>query len=253
MKKINLINRIYIAVALCLVATIVVKTFRYKSWDRFRYVADVCTPATYPVYIHHIDFLLPDGEHHGGFYKSVSENVNNFSSRWAETYMTGDSYEPEFLPVSLVLNYTSYRNQKVYTDTLRLPQEKMREVFKSARKNKQMEKLYGSGEQILGLTFLVGIANDGNVVVWLRGIFLDKVIMKAKLMGTEPGLKEFKLGKVSSKAAYINSIFKDMPDSLRRELDRGLDAKASYIDSPGRYIEQNKELWEYQKKNHFID
>jgi len=32
-----------------------------------------------------------------------------------------------------------------------------------------------------------------------------------------------------------------------------IEAKANYIDSPTHYIDKNRELWEYQKKNKFID
>ncbi|MCX3265171.1 DUF2931 family protein [Pedobacter agri] len=247
--KLNFVNKLYIAVTLVLVVAIVFRTFSYKGWERYHYFSSVCAPESYPIAIHNSYFILADGDL--GYIKD--EAVENYTSKWGEDYYFAESNRRERLPVKLVLQYVSYRDKKFYSDTLNLPKEKIKQVFKSAFQNKQVIKLFNPSGDVKGLTFLVGIANDGNVAVWLRGVFLEKLILKQKLSSKEPQGDETYYEKRLSKAEYIEKRFEDLPDSLKLKLNSGFDIKANYIDTPTYYIDKNKELWEYQKKNGFIE
>lgn len=104
-----------------------------------------------------------------------------------------------------------------------------------------------------GLNFVIGIANSGNVMVWLRGVNLEKIILKARLKSKEPGDGETFYEKPLPKKEYFELVFEDLADSVKAKLKGGFDSGANYIDTPTRYMEKNKSLWEYQKKNGFID
>lgn len=247
--KLNFINKLYIAITLILVIAIGIKFFNYKSWERYYYFSSVCTPESYPIAIHDSYFILDDGDL--GHIKD--EYVNDFTSKWGQEYYFAESNERSRLPVKLVLQYVSYRDKKFYSDTLDLPKKEIKQIFESALQNKQAIELYNSSNKAKGLTFLVGIANDGNVAVWLRGVFLEKLILKQKLTAKEPKGDETFYEKRLSKAEYIKKSFENLEDSVKLKLDNGFEAKANYIDSPTHYIDKNRELWEYQKKNKIID
>ncbi|RZL31678.1 MAG: hypothetical protein EOO96_15680 [Pedobacter sp.] len=87
----------------------------------------------------------------------------------------------------------------------------------------------------------------------MRGVYLEKLILKQKLKPKEPQGDETFWEKRLSKADYIKKSFENLEDSVKLKLDNGFDAKANYIDTPTHYIEKNKELWDYQKKNKIID
>lgn len=247
--RFNLINKLYLAITLILVGAIVFKIFSYKGWERYHYFSSVCAPESYPIAIHNAYFILADGDL--GYIKD--EAVENYTSKWGEAYYFAESNRRERLPVKLVLQYVSWRDKKFYSDTLTLPEKEIKQIFKSAFLNKQTLKLYNPSGDVKGLTFLVGIANDGNVAVWLRGVFLEKIILKQKLTSKEPQGDETYYEKRLSKADYIKKRFEDLPDSVKLKLDSGWDITANYIDTPTHYIDKNKELWKYQKKNGYIE
>lgn len=248
--KLNLINKIYITIAVALIIAIVIKFFSIKSWDRYYYVTSICAPSTQPIAIRNAHFVLANGET-----DYINHNdVDDFRTGWGQDDFISSDFEKQRLPVKLVLQYASYRDKKFYNDTLNLNENEIRSVFKSAIRNKQAIGVskYG-GVSGKGLSFLIGIANDGNVVVWLQGIYLDKLLLKQKLKARPPqGDDTYYAGQLT-KEAYIKKRFENLSDSVKKELDKGFDAKANYMDTPTRYIDKNTELWEYQKKNKFIE
>lgn len=248
--KLNLINKLYISTALLLFICIVFKIINYKSWDRFYYFSSVSAPANYPVFIEKIQFQLPDNEDSHDFYQSRDENVNAFRTTWGEEYYSAWVYEPLRLPEKLVIDYASYSEQKFYSGVIDLPNAEILEIFKAALREKKAAKLSSSRGDKLGLRFVVGIAPKGNIVVWLRGVYLEKKILQTKIKSVNPQTS----GKVPGKDnAALNLLFNELSDSVKLEIKKGSGMPANYLDSSTHYIERNKELWEYQKKNHFID
>ncbi|RZL18659.1 MAG: DUF2931 family protein, partial [Pedobacter sp.] len=231
--KLNFINKLYIAITLILVLAIVAKFFNYKSWDRYSYFSSVCMPESYPIAVHNAYFILVDGDL--GHIKD--EDVERFTSKWGEEYYFSESHQRERLPVKLVLQYVSYRDKKFYSDTLNLPEKEIKQIFESALRNKQAIKLHNYPTGVKGLTFLVGIANNGNIAVWMRGVFLEKLILKQKLTAKKPQGDETYYEKRLSKEEYLKKRFENLDDSVKQKLDNGFDAKANYIDTPTHYID----------------
>jgi len=248
--KLNLINKIYIAITICLITAILVKFFSFKSWDRYYYVTSICAPITQPIAIRNAHFILANGE--TDFINHT--DVDDFNTNWGQDDFISSDFEKKRLPVKLVLQYASYRDKKFYNDTINLNDNEIRNVFKSAIRNKQAIGFseYG-GVNGKGLSFLIGIANDGNVAVWLQGIYLDKFLVKRKLTAKQPQGDDTYYGTQLTKEAYIKQRFERLSDSLKNKLGKGFDARANYIDTPTRYIEKNTELWKYQKKNKYIE
>lgn len=249
--KLNTINKIYIGFAIILVLGIIWRVVSYKPWDRHYFFASVSAPYTFPVYIRDIYFVYPNGNEFGeGFYHTKDE-VNNFNSSWgAEHYSPRVNKTLQF-PRQLVLQYVSYRDKKFYRDTLDLPQQTIENTFKEAKANKQLLDMftdYGIDEK-QGLHFVVGIANDGDLVVWLRGMFFEKVLLKTKLKPKEPKKEDLYFAKEMNKQEYYQKVFEYMPDTVKQLVEQGYDNGAKYIDTPTRYVEENKEYWEYLQKN----
>ncbi|WP_421945555.1 DUF2931 family protein [Pedobacter sp.] len=248
--KLNLINKIYIAIAIGLSIGIAIKFFSFKSWDRYYYVTSICAPSTQPIAIRNAHFILADGE--TDFITHT--DVDDFNTNWGQDDFISSDFEKQRLPLKLVLQYASYRDKKFYNDTINLNENEIRSIFKSAIRNKQAIGFskYG-GVSGKGLSFLIGIANDGNLAVWLQGIYLDKFLVKQKLKAKQPQGDDTYYGAQLTKEAYLKQRFERLSDSLKNKLDKGFEARANYIDTPTRYIEKNTELWEYQKKNKYIE
>jgi len=247
--NLNLTNKIYIVIAIVLLLGIIYVVINNRNWDRYNYAANITAPAAYPVYINEAYFLLPNDD-----LESISkEEVNNFTADWQDDFGNINHAKDELLPTKLVLNYVSYRGKRFYRDTLELPFREMKMIFESAKKNKQWLTLSSYAGTKKGLAYMIGIANDGNVIVWLRGVYLERVILKTKLKFKEPFADDLYYEKLLSKADYVNFVFERLSDSVKTMLKNGYNNKSNYIDTPSRYIEKNKELWEYQKKNGFID
>lgn len=249
--KLNLVNKIYIGIAIILLLSIAWRVFRYKAWDRHYFFASVSVPYTYPIYIRDIYFIYPNEDEFGdGFYYTRDE-VNNFNSSWGSEYYSPRVSDPMQIPKQLALQYVSYRDKKFYRDALGLPRQTIENIFKQAKADDQLLSLssnYTMGDK-KGLRFVVGIANDGDLVVWLRGKFFEKVILKTKLKPKDLSAKDLYHAKEMNKQEYYNKVFEYIPDTLKQLVERGYDKGAKYIDSPTHYIEKNKEYWENQQKN----
>lgn len=134
-----------------------------------------------------------------------------------------------------------------------MPQKEILSIFKSAERNKQFIELSSHAGKKDGLSFVIGLANNGNVAVWLRGIYFEKELLRNQLKPTNPHDDDLYYEKTLSKEKYLAHAFENLSDSLKTVYKNGFDGKANYIDTPSRYIEKNTELWEYQQKNGYID
>ena len=249
--KLNLVNKIYIGIAIILVLGIIWRVLRYKAWDRHYFFASVSAPYTYPIYIRDIYFIYPNEDEYGGGFYNTTDEVNDFNSSWGSEYYSPRVNEPLLLPKQLALQYVSYRDKKFYKDTLDLPRQTIEHIFKQAKTDGQLLSISSNNtmDDKKGLRFVVGIANDGDLVVWLRGMFFEKVILKTKLKPKDLSPKDLYYAKEMNKQEYYNKVFEDMPDTLKQLIERGYDKGAKYIDSPTYYIEKNKEYWENKQKN----
>ncbi|RWU08093.1 DUF2931 family protein [Pedobacter chitinilyticus] len=248
--KFNLVNKIYIGMAVALVLASLWKIWRFKPWDRHYFFASVNAPYTFPIYIRDIYFLYPVGDEYGEGFSYTREEVNNFNSHWGNEYYSPRVSDPLRFPKQLVLQYVSYRDKKFYRDTLDLPQQLIEDTFKEAKEKNQLLVMSTNlgGEEKKGLHFVVGIANDGNLMVWLRGVYLEKLLLKTQLKAREPKAEDLYYAKPLSKQEYYDKMFRFIPDTLKDLIDRGVDRNAKYIDSPTHYIELNKDYWEAEKK-----
>ncbi|WP_113653543.1 DUF2931 family protein [Pedobacter namyangjuensis] len=247
--KINSVNKLLIGFGILIIAVIIYRVLTFKGWERYNYSATVTAPASFPISISTLYFTLENDD----FESINSEDVSGFSAKWQSYYTSVDHAESQKLPSAIKLSYFSYRDQKFYNDSLQLPRGKIKQVFATASKNNQFLVLSQYAGIKKGLAFMVGIANDGNVVIWLRGVNLEQEVFRAKLKPKNPTPNDYFIHGRLTKDEYFKEAFKDLSDSVKTLFKNGYDEKANYIDSPSRYIENNKELWEYQKKNGFIE
>ena len=118
--KLNILNKIYIFIAFFLVIAIITNIFNYKSWERYYFASSICTPASYPIYLHNCYFLTNDLDDDAWI---KDENVNRFSFEWGNEEFL-EVYKPMRLPTKLVLQYASFSEQNFYSDTINLPEKK---------------------------------------------------------------------------------------------------------------------------------
>lgn len=237
--KLNRTNKTYIGISFILLLLNIYTFINNRGGDRYNYAASITVPATFPVHLKRAYFLMPNDDFEG----VRSEEVENFTADWHNYDVSTDHVENQLLPAKLVLSYLSYRNKIFYRDTLTLPVEEMKMVFETAAKNEQFLVLSSYAGTKKGLAYMIGVANDGNVIMWLRGVNLEKVVFKTKLKAKEPNFDDLNDGKTPTEEEYFNSVFRYLSDSVKIKLNSGYDSKANYIDTPSRYIENNKKFW----------
>ncbi|MFC6100342.1 DUF2931 family protein [Olivibacter domesticus] len=220
MKRINIFNKAFIAVTVILAILFAHKIYSYKSWKRYFYTSSVSNPEAFPIHIFGIWFITEDVERNGDFYKD-RDNINLFYSDWGR----GESYEayaPEFMPQSLFVEYMDFRTKKYYLDTIALPKERMFALFSAAKSNNQLTDL-SYGRRKMGLEFHVGIANEGNIIVWLLGNNYQ-VELYRKQIDAKPfpdqviSSKDANPDVARNKEERINSFFHEIPDSVKRKI-----------------------------------
>ena len=248
--KINALNKCYLGFSLLLILVGIYRTVTYKSWERYYYDATSIAPEDYPVHI--IDtYFLTDDEDDFAFIKD--ESVNRQITNW---YSDGDFLELREkmrLPKKLVISYVSYRDNLFYKDTLQLPTPQIEKIFKLAEKNKSTEKYYSYRDDLRGLSFVLGVANNGKILVWLRGINLEELILKTQLTPKEPKGDDLYYEQPLSKKAYFEHAFENISDSLKNVYKVNVGRVENYADTPTKYIERNAALWKYQRAKGIIN
>ena len=230
--KLNFINKAYLALAGMIIVAIGVRIYRYKSWERYYYFSSITAPASYPVYVRSASFITADADDDSWF---DTREVNDFHTQWGDEYFFPEVRRAMRLPEKLVLQYAAYRDGRFYGDTLALPAEQIKQAFERAVKNNTTRSLGASDRDNRGLYFVLGIGNEGKIVLWLRGKGFEQTILKAVLKAHEPEGDDTYYRKRLPKQDYLNEVFDRLPDSLRQEMARGWEAGASYGDSASHY------------------
>ncbi|CAM3975112.1 Protein of unknown function [Pedobacter westerhofensis] len=229
MYQLNSINKIYAAILMLLILATSVKIWKYKTWKRYYYTASFSSPASYPVHVHNGQLILEDGEIAYVGYNTVNDG-NNFG--WGY----GDSNDPtrkERLPVKLVVQYASFRDQSFYSDTIPLPVDAIKKAFSTVNAKGISTDLYQK-PSVNRLDFVIGIANKGNIIVWLRGENFEETLLKHKIAPHEPSGDETYDETRLTKSQYLKTVF--WIDSAKLETFKaGLDKDASYIDTPSQF------------------
>jgi hypothetical protein len=214
MKQLNLLNKIYLLLIIVLLVGIVIKVWNYKAWARYYYGTSISAPASYPVKIRTSDLLTSD--------ENTYINSDGAAMRYAQWGDSPVSFgnSKRRLPLKLLLNYVSYRDKSIYMDTIDLPVQLIDSIFKNHPSTEEDQ-----------LTFSVGIANKGNIIVWLQAKNYEITLLKHKITPKEPKGSKNKLNMLK----YLDLEFQ-IPDSVKREFDLGLDKDANYIDSASKYL-----------------
>lgn len=213
------------------------KIFSYKSWERYYYTSSVSNPEAFPIHLFGIAFIMENGEYSGDFYNDL-DIINSFNSDWGRG-TSYEAYNPQFLPKSLFVEYMDFRTQKYYIDTIILPKEKMYQSFEIAKKQNKLSDL-AYGRRKMGLSFHVGIANDGNILIWLLGDDYQLELYRKKIhpkpfTGNVVSKKEPE--PVGANKSQIN-YFADVPDSLKRKIMELKVDNVEYKDSVPVYFDQ---------------
>lgn len=141
------------------------------STDRFEWSAAVSAPKFYPA----------AGTVNFGY--AVAGQSTPFDPGWGDQYgnfVTGDRYKP--IPEEVFIDYASATDSLPYKGTLKLPKDKILQIFKENQKD-----FYKTHEFSPLNTFssyiVVGMAPGGWIRVWVRGNndFQLKEVLKAQL------------------------------------------------------------------------
>ena len=228
MKKLNKLNRVYLVVLILLTVATAIKIVMYQGWKRYYYGASVSAPSSYPIRVNRCEFILANGE---TAYLGTTQ-VNDQNSDWGDGDYS-DPHRKERLPVALVIDYADYRSQQFYRDSIILPEKVISETFKNEL-NKGEEVSQYQSAPVMSLNFVVGVANNGNIIVWLRGKSFEKVLVKHKANIHEPKADDTWYERRLSRKGYFNQAF-NIDSAQNEEFKKGFDKHANYIDTPSRF------------------
>jgi hypothetical protein len=236
MKKINTLNRIYIATLTALLVATVIKISNFHGSSRYYYSASVTGPPTYPIYVHS-SFFIADGDDD---VQIMNESVNGHGGKWGDSDMAQVT-DQERLPKALVLKFVSYREKTFYTDTIPLPAKVIEDIFKTGLEKGLFKPLFRNGMEVQGMFFLVGIANNGKVVVWLQGKKFERKLLTHQLHPKV--LKEVLnvFGTDYTPAEYLKTFDEYDANDYKKMLQQGIDKNANYADSSTHYLQYG--LW----------
>ena len=229
MKKLNLLNKIYIFLLGAMIIATGIKVHNFHAGERYYYAASFTSPPTYPMYVQDARFITEGNSDNQVFIKR--DNVNGGGNRWG----VGDpesAEEQERLPSALIVKYASYREKAFYFDTIPLPAKVIDKIFAgSAQKNLNVELSSSGPREVPGLIFLIGLANNGNLVIWLQGREYERKLLTYHLKPIKPAENQFYLPK-----NYFDSFHIDTA-KYNKMVRQKTDAGANYADSSTYYVE----------------
>jgi hypothetical protein len=233
MKKLNLLNKIYLVILTGFIIATAIKVYRYHGGDRYYYNGGVTKPPTYPVFVNQCDFVLTDGSYTSA---ALRLDVNQHTDSWGTLNPTA-SVDRLLLPKALLLEYASYRDKKYYRDSIPLPITLIDSLFKTSTAKGLQIPLSNGVHDVMGLTFAIGIANNGTVLIWLRGKHYEKQLLVCHLKPKPPTGELRDMDQTFSGARSFD-VF-SISDDLKKEIAAGKDSHANYADSTTHYLEES--------------
>ncbi|NQD70057.1 DUF2931 family protein [Sphingobacterium shayense] len=225
----NNVNKIYLVILIVLVVLVTLKTVRYKPWYRYFYSASCTAPQAFPVHIRESYFIT---ENPAEKIYIDYEGVNSGNSVWGEDPYFHKSNKKLLVPKHLVVKYIDYHSKQFFRDTILLPVEQIKTNFKKAIQKNEGIDIYHFGENKKGMTFLVGFANDGYIIVWQRSKTEDNVILKTRLHPKQPERDDLTYsGETFTFQEYYDYAFNGIADSVPEESDNEPQPYARYADS----------------------
>lgn len=236
--KLNTLNKLYLLILLGMIIATGLRIHRYHRSSRYYYATSFTAPMTYPVFVQQAYLILA-----GGMNVSIScQDVNDgYQMKWGETETNLSTNSLNRLPVALVIKYASYRDQTFYADSIPLPAVLIDSIFKTAEQKGITRKREAVGNDgTPPLSFLIGIANKGNMVVWLQGKKYERKLFTCQLKTIRPKEDQEYGDKHYPPATYFDHF--RVSDEYKRAVSRGADNKANYADSTTHYLEHDY-LW----------
>ncbi len=236
--QLNTLNKLYIGIAAALALLAVYRVWQYQEWSRVYYSTSVTAPFDCPVFIKELQWLDQDGEEIRANLYSSREQVNNFNSSWGDAAYVYQLNHKLKLPQKLVLNYVSYRDSAYYQDTISLPKAQIAAVFAklNTQKNLQPVTYMANYTEVQGLSLVLGLANNGGLVLWLRGSNFEETLLKTQLrpsarLNRTAGLVD------GQKLADFREAFMYLPDTVKTLVAQGKNKAINYADSASRYLQ----------------
>lgn len=236
MKNLNILNKIYLIILSLLVLFTAYSIVSYNAWSRYYYTASLSAPGEFPVHARG-SYFITDGREK----VYITDNtVNNGRTTWGEK----DIYAPmekRLLPEKLLLNYASYRDKSFYKDTISLPVKLIKDIFKNESANQESgaESVdYNTGVKF---DFIVGLANGGNVIVWLRANNKETVLLKHSIKASKPVGNDTYYEKRLSPNEYFKKVF-SIDEQEQAQFDKERGKVVNYIDTPSGWGAKNRQL-----------
>ena len=206
--------------------SIMAQHFDWKFGSRYYYNVVATAPQVYPVSLHTSALQLSD--------KRFEEVTYSSSSKWGFINLTATG-KKKHLPVMLDLQYDAYREQRFYSDTIPFHGKKLDSIFKTFLKTDNSYSFSEDERRVQGLNFVIGIANHGNIIIWIQGKDKQVELLRHHIKWTpEMNVMHYPLDKIE-RQAFFDDMFKELSPATKLKIKADTDTKANYIDTPSLY------------------
>jgi len=182
--------------------------------DKYEWLVETGADKGYPMEILSGSFIYENGEEVG----IPSGMTLGLGSWWLSsnsgTIISGEQFRP--IPVKMEIEWYSYAEDKFYTGSFQLDQQKLLEYFRKGHTHCVKKEVEG-----VNFDFLIGLAPGGQVYLYLSGA---NIILVHQFKGQEIQVSNFKevMGFPAhveiSKQEYVQEYIKDMPEQTQQEI-----------------------------------
>lgn len=229
----NHFNKFLIILTLTLAVTYSYVLIKEKPWSKFYYEVFAFYPETFPIELSRIKFTSNNSSKDldYGYYSTI--NFSDYRVSWSSGGHSKQRDKNHFFPDNLYIEYIDLRTERYYRDTIPLPKKKMEEIFKKAKEKNMLEYL-GHNKTCMGLTLQIGIANNGNILVWFsntdRRTNFQIEILRTKIH-SKPFPENWDNIYGKSKKVIMKTILNKLSDYKKKALLMEIDSTANYKDS----------------------
>ncbi|QDO94351.1 DUF2931 family protein [Formosa sediminum] len=223
----NNFNKFLITLTLILAVTYGYVIVTNKPWSKYYYQAFAFYPNDFPIEISQCKFTSnSEKQVDYDYYSEI--NVSDYVA-WSSGGYSSQTNKKRFLPDNIYLEYIDLQTKAYYRDTIPLPKSKMEDIFKKAKQKYMLQNL-DTYYTRMGLTLHIGIANDGNILVWIGNTDKPKTF-QIEVLRTKILPKKFPKQWNNKTEVLMEQVLKNVSEEKLKALEKGIDSTANYKDS----------------------
>lgn len=200
----NIITKILIGIALLLLTLLVYGEYQYKRWLRYHWSIAVSAPERYLM----IDLDSYFSQYNGNHFSMLHFNHHRESHKvihtgWGERSFYSDASTYGFLPQTFSMAWYSLVEDRFYRAAFTIPQDTLDVLLE------QWEDKLSSPDKEEDITFIVGVAPCGTVVLWVNRWGQQAELARYRAEISSPDWNKVVDGVQADKDSFLNIVVRE--------------------------------------------